>query len=146
MAVRDEALPSNPAHKVNLPTANGRGERRFQAAFLSVDQIEALAVELVAPYDLLVRFACYTGLRRGEIAGLHLRHLTLVQSTAGWRGRVRVERTTRYTSGSWTYDTPKTDRSNRDVPLPGWLAEAMHEYGSFNGGWRAFQGRVVREQ
>jgi len=128
MAVRDEALPSNPAHKVDLPTANGRGERRFQAAFLSSDQIEALAVELVAPYDLLLRFASYTGLRRGEIAGLDLRHLTLVQSTAGWRGRVRVERTARFGGGGWTFDTPKTERSNRDVPLPGWLAEAMHDY------------------
>lgn len=29
------ALPSNPAHKVELPNAHSRGEEKFKAAFLT---------------------------------------------------------------------------------------------------------------
>lgn len=129
LAVRDEALPSNPAHKVDLPTANAKGEPRFQPAFLTPTAVEAIANQLPEPYGLLIRFAAYSGLRRGEIAGLDIRHVTLATTPTGtWRGTVHVERTARFLSGSWTFDTPKTANSTRVVPLPGWLAEELHGY------------------
>jgi integrase len=130
MAVRDEALPSNPAHKVSLGTANARGEVKFKAAFLSDEQVDTIADALAdrAPYDLLVLFTAYTGLRRGEVAGLDIRHIKAWLTPGGWRGMVKVEQTARYVKGEWMFDTPKTDNSTRDVPVPSWLAERMHEY------------------
>lgn len=127
-AVFDEALPSNPAHKVTLPTANARGERKFRPAFLTAAEVEALASRLGAPYDLLLVFTAYTGLRRGEVAGLNLGHVRLMRTGQGWRGTVRVEQTARKAHGDWIFDTPKSERSTRDVPMPPWLAERMHHY------------------
>lgn len=130
VAVDDEALPSNPARKVRLPTANGRSERKFQPAFLSESQVFDLAGQLSerAPYDLLVLFAAYTGLRRGEIAGLNMSDVRLWVSANTWKGKVYVSRTARLVAGAWTYDTPKTESSVREVPLAPWLAERLHEY------------------
>jgi integrase len=71
------------------------------------------------PYGLLIRFAAYTGLRRGELAGLDLGHVTLTPPTGTnpeWGGSVRVQ------------VNLKTPNAARTVPLPGWLAEELHGY------------------
>lgn len=130
MVVDDEALPSNPADKVDLPTANSTGEKRFNHCYLTPAQVEMLASQLPTPYDLLIRFAAYTGLRRGEIAGLDIRHIELIPTPTGdgWRGYVHVERTAGRIKGEWVFDTPKSTKSTRKVPLPPWLAELLAGY------------------
>jgi integrase len=86
---------------------------QFQSVFLNATQVESVARELApfAPYYLLVRFAAYTGLRAGEMAGLRVRDLDLVV------GHVSVRQTAQRIGGEWVYGTPKSRRSVRDVPL-----------------------------
>lgn len=128
-ATTKRAISANPAATVTLPTDRRAGREPFKPTFLRPEQVEALAHELTPPYDLLTRFAAYSGLRAAELAALDLRHVTLsTDATGRWRGRVRVERTARRIAGGWTFDTPKSRKSTRDVPLPGWLAEDMHAY------------------
>jgi integrase len=137
LAVRDEALPSNPARKVDLPTAHSRGESKFKAAFLTEAQVARLAGHLAErePYDLLVEFAAYTGLRRGEIAALNIGDVRVWLHAGTWRGKVAVRQSARYVANkdnepidNWRFDTPKTESSVRDVPLSPDLAERMHDY------------------
>lgn len=120
LAVRDEALPSNPARKVDLPTAHSRGEQRFKAAFLTEAQVATLAGNLVdkAPFDLLVRFTAYTGLRRGEIAALNVGDVRVWLHNETWRGKVSVRQSARYVPNkdkardeNWVFSTPKTEKS-----------------------------------
>jgi integrase len=49
--------------------------------FLGWSEVERLASETVEPYDNLVRFACLTGLRQGELFALRDRALDLRQRT-----------------------------------------------------------------
>lgn len=41
---------------------------------------------------------------------------------------MHVRRTKDRKGGEWTTSTPKSRKSRRSVPLPGWLAERMHAY------------------
>jgi integrase len=58
-----------------------------------------------------VRFAVYTGLRAGELAALRIRDVNFL------RRHVEVRRTVQGTRGGWSFGTPKSARSARDVPL-----------------------------
>lgn len=74
-------IPFNPCIAVTKPKAD-----TAEARFLSVEEVNALAAELIAqpPYDLLMRFAALTGLRAGEVAALRIRDIDLR------RGEVQV--------------------------------------------------------
>lgn len=134
-AVQDGALPANPAVGVKLPALAGADERQARYHYLRPMEVANIAAALtdLAPYDLLVIFAANSGLRRGEVAGLDVRHLRLWRSEAGWLGEVRVEQARRRVALSpahrdgWAVDTPKSGKC-RVVPLPSWLAERMHDY------------------
>src|SRR5690606_14629884 len=67
-AVDARLIRDNPCHGVRPPRAASRHEPRF----LTPAEVEALAACVEAPYDLLVRFAAYTGLRWGEVAALRV--------------------------------------------------------------------------
>jgi integrase len=54
---------------------------RAEMRFLGWSEVERLASETVEPYDNLVRFACLTGLRQGELFALRDRALDLRQRT-----------------------------------------------------------------
>jgi integrase len=54
---------------------------RAEMRFLDWNEIERLAVETVEPYRNLVRFACLTGLRQGELFALRDRALDLPRRT-----------------------------------------------------------------
>ena len=54
---------------------------RAEMRFLDWDEVERLAVETVEPYGNLVRFACLTGLRQGELFALRDRALDLPRRT-----------------------------------------------------------------
>jgi len=110
-ALHDRLIDHNPCDGVTLPKTHASGEPAV--VFLTAAQVERLATRLrpVAPYDLLVRFAAYTGLRAAELAGLRVRDLDLVA------GHVSVRQTMQRIAGEWVVGTPKSRRSTRDVPL-----------------------------
>lgn len=107
-AVKHKVIPANPCAVVDKPRLV-----HTEPVFLDPEQVEAVAAELDknAPYGLIVRFAAYSGLRAGELAALRIRDLNFLRS------HVEVRRTVQRTKGGWTFGTPKTARSTRDVPL-----------------------------
>ena len=121
-AVARRELVTSPAEGVELPRlVSPRDLSESVHHFLRPAEITALCAELAdqTPYDLLVRFTAYTGLRRGEVARLEVRHVTLIAPTGSktaWAGSVRVE------------GDVKSAASRRTVPLPGWLAGQMAAY------------------
>ncbi|UCZ61465.1 tyrosine-type recombinase/integrase [Mycolicibacterium phocaicum] len=93
-------------------------------------------------YALMVEFLASTGLRSAENAGLEVRDIRFTPALAGQgvKGSVRVERVKNRISGGidpetgkrrpgiWIEEPPKSERSTRTVPLPGWLATKMADY------------------
>ncbi len=78
----------------------------------------------------MVEFMAYTGLRASEVVGLEIRDLSFAPVPAGspMKCMVRVERTKVRRGSEWLTGTPKSVRSRRTVPLPGWLATKMADY------------------
>ncbi|MDQ1629451.1 MAG: hypothetical protein QOI54_3195 [Actinomycetota bacterium] len=108
--------PATPLRK-RLPRS---GER--DVCFLTADQVATLSASLPAPYDLVVTFAAWSGLRAGEIAGMRVRNVDPM------RRRVRVEETVVALRGGLQADTPKTPKSRRAVPLPASLAHLLADH------------------
>ena len=87
-------------------------QAKFRACLLSAEQVEAPAETLTAhgkqPYDLLVRFVAYTGLRAAEVSGLDVADIHLRKTKTGeWRGFVDVHRARRKERSVWVEDTPR---------------------------------------
>lgn len=82
-------------------------------AALTYAQVQAVAAQLAGqgPYDIIVRFMAYTGLRAGEVAGLRVRDVDLAA------GHVSVQQTAQHIKGEWVFGRPKSRRSTREVPL-----------------------------
>lgn len=106
-AVRMELISFNPAQHVIYPT-KGQTEKQV----LSPDQVEALSELQGQPRlrDMLL-LAVHTGLRRGELCGLHWsdvdldeRAIQVRQQLVRYDGRVELQ-------------TPKTRAANRSVML-----------------------------
>lgn len=110
-AARHGLIVRNPCEGAQLP-ADAAGSE-FVAQILTPQQVSALASELdnAAPYGLMVRFAAYTGLRAGEIAGLRVRDVNLL------RRHIEVRQTLQRVKGGWVIGKPKSKRSTRDVPI-----------------------------
>lgn len=107
----DRVIAQNPCNGVKLPKSKTASD--FAPVFLDVDQVEDLASRLDAayPYGSLVRFAAWTGLRAGEIAGLRVKDVDLPS------GNVHVRQTKQRIAGEWVTGTPKSARSTRTVPI-----------------------------
>ena len=120
LAVEDELIRANPAAgmKLDLP----RSEKE-EMLFLTADEVFRLAQAIDKPYDVLVLFAAYTGLRAGEIGALRVKHLDLL------RRKVSVEESVTelpgQTGSNLVYQRPKTDASRRTVTLPPFLSDAL---------------------
>jgi integrase len=125
--------PVRPAHFQQPPPTSTSGTAWLMPAFaLSSEQVELIAAELPAPYDLMVRFLAYTGLRAGELAALKIEDVlitrTAIPKGVRWGGEVRVRVSARKTKGEWEVTRPKSRKSKREVTLLGWLAEDLNEY------------------
>lgn len=136
-AVLDGRLPSNPADGVRLPSARSGGAapagRADAAQFLTAAQVDALTAATPWPYSALVHLAAWSGLRAGELAGLQVGDVALPSPVANPNaparpGTLRVERTVIYTPSGVAYDTPKTRRSRRRVPLPPHTVAVLRAY------------------
>jgi integrase len=102
-ALKGKAIRDNPARDVELPTDRSIGRTKLAPRFLTPDEISRLTAALKDqwPYDLMVLFTAYTGLRASEVAGLNVGDLDVL------RNRVSV---------------------SRKVPMPGWLTDDMRAY------------------
>jgi integrase len=111
-ALYDRIIAHDPCAGVKL-TKDQRTDADFKPVFLTVAQVGALAAHLseAKPYDVMVRFTAYTGLRAGEMAGLRVRDVDLAA------GHVEVRQTAQFIRGGWVFGTPKSRRSSRDVPI-----------------------------
>ena len=114
----DPGRPARPRPDGGCPTATaGAGP----AAVLTHGEVAKLATELPAPYDLLVTFLSYTGLRFGEVSALRVGGVDLT------RGRVVIDRALVELRGTITEGTTKTHRS-RTVPVPRLLRGQLANY------------------
>lgn len=123
-AVESRYLGSNPADGVRLDRAKARRARADRAharVYLTAEQVHDLADAMPAHYGLLVRFAAYSGLRAGELAGLQIRDLDML------RRRVRVERAVAEVHGALLVGDPKNGEP-RTVSLPAALIDDVAAY------------------
>lgn len=119
-AQRHDLVAKNPCSGTPLP-ANHKKEMRF----LGPDEVEALAgaMDSHEPYGLMVRFAAYTGVRTGELAGLQIGDLNLLRRT------VHIDRQLqRVTGQGLVYASPKTENAHRYVPLRRGLVDDLAAY------------------
>jgi integrase len=115
-AVETRALRANPAIGVRLPKASAR-----KMLVLEAFQVEQLAVEVGAPYELLIRFAAWSGLRAGEIAGLQLSDVDLL------RARVQVATSVADMGGALLRGDTKNSRV-RMISIPADLRDEIAAY------------------
>lgn len=134
-ATRHGAIPANPCEQVDFNTGRAVGDReKFQHHPLTAEQVTTTAQnvgKLYPVYELLAYFLPYSGLRKAECAGLEIQDLeftTAPSADSPVRCVVHVRRTKDRKGGEWTTSTPKSRKSRRSVPLPGWLAQRMHAY------------------
>ncbi|MCK8646891.1 tyrosine-type recombinase/integrase [Mycobacterium colombiense] len=126
-AVRHKAITANPADGVEF-SANGAKRRNRRHHPLTAEQVAAVANsigERYPVYELMTLFAAYTGLRAEELAGCEVGDLVF---TPGPKCTVNVSRAKKRRDGVWVPDTLKSAKSERTVPLPGWLGERMRDY------------------
>lgn len=131
-AVEAGALAANPC--MGLKVARPAG---VEMHFLSYEQVEDLALAITTPalkpaghgaqphwrtvrpeLGLMIRFAAYTGLRAGEIAGLRVGKIDFVRSS------VEVSETATEVNGQLVYG-PTKNYQRRAVPLPASIREDL---------------------
>lgn len=107
IAVRDGLLASNPVAKVRRPKVT-----RTEAHHLPVSEVQTLLSHARASrYYLAVLLMAFTGLRRGEAAGLAWADVDLDKA------EMTVTHTLSRVGGELVLSEPKTTRSRRRVPL-----------------------------
>jgi integrase len=112
-AVRLQLLHSNPCDGVRLPRLS---KSRLRSP--SVDDVKALLKAIGHEYRTPLAVAAGTGLRRGEVLGLRWPAVELDEN----RPCIKVEGTLQRTPAGIVLEGPKTDRSEREVPLSASLA------------------------
>lgn len=131
-AVREGCIAVNPAkrYRRNLPSPR----RGTQPHPLNAGQVAAVATGVhdlaltkeqsdvtARRYRLVVQTAAWTGLRAGELCGLRVRDVHVLNA------EVQVVQTVYpCKGGGWRIDTPKSEESaNRRVPIPPALAKEL---------------------
>lgn len=117
-AVREELVPRNVAKLVQVPTPRYRTNRG-----LTVEQARQLleAAQEDRLYALYV-LALLLGLRRGELLGLRWCDVDLDS------GKLEVVQALQRVGGELRFVRPKTDDSERTVPLPGVCVTALRKH------------------
>jgi integrase len=114
-AVAAELISRSPCRNVKLP----RGHVR-KPQVVSEDELAVLAGAIDSRYSLMVWFGALTGLRWGEIAGLRVGHLDLLE-----RSVTVDEIVTRDRTGKTIVGPPKSEAGRRTIALPGVLVEPL---------------------
>lgn len=116
-AVRDRCLAVSPCVGIKLPEVQKR-----RVVPLTLDQIQALTDAMPDRYRALVTLAAGTGLRQGEAFGLTVDRVAFLAR----KPSVTVDRQLVTMPGREPYlAPPKTDASDRVVPLPRVVVDAL---------------------
>ena len=107
-AVREGLLTANPCTGTRLP----RNQRRKARSYLTEQQVEQIIAAVPERHRALVVLLATTGMRWGEVAGLRVKYVDLLQR------RLRVEETLNEAAGVVTFGTPKSEASVRTISLP----------------------------
>ncbi|OEJ96310.1 tyrosine-type recombinase/integrase [Streptomyces thermolilacinus] len=118
-AVREDELPCNIARNVKTAAPRPRRFRPLTAAEARLFLNAARADRLYALYELALR----TGLRKGELLGLHWEDLDLTTGTASIRRSLQRTRT-----GGLTHLPTKTRASERRIALPTECRHSLKEH------------------
>lgn len=114
-AIRDRRIVANPCEGTKLPK-----KQRVQIVPLTTEQVEAVRDALPRELRALVTLAAGTGMRQGECFGLTVDRVRFLERTA------TVDRQLVTVSGKpSTFGPPKTDASNRIIPLPQVVVDAL---------------------
>ncbi|RBP64152.1 site-specific recombinase XerD [Brevibacterium sanguinis] len=113
-AVKDQRIASNPAAKPeNMPKKSSRDH-----VYLTHQQVQTMADSADGQWSTLILFACYTGLRWGELTGLRVKALDML------RRRVRVAVNAVEVGSTIVEGEPKS-WERRWVPFPKFLAPLL---------------------
>ncbi|WP_327301713.1 tyrosine-type recombinase/integrase [Streptomyces goshikiensis] len=118
-AVREDELPRNVARNVKAATPRPRRFRPLTAGEARQFLAAARADRLHALYELALR----TGLRKGELLGLHWEDLDLNGGAASIRRSLQRTRT-----GGLTHLPTKTRASERRIALPAECLRSLREH------------------
>jgi integrase len=113
-AVDDDILAVSPCRRIDLPAVAVKPPQWF-----TLDQAQAVLDELPPAWRTMCLLGFYTGLRWGELTGLHRRRIDHRRSRL-----FVVEVNTK--SGIKEY--PKSSKSRREVPLPAHVQEALDRH------------------
>ena len=109
-ALKNELIKKNPVSLVTLP----RGETKKERRVLTELEQRILVKEISGNYlEPLIIIALSTGMRIGELCGLEWTDINFEKK------EIRVSGTLKCTREGMNYykDSPKTDKSNRTIPL-----------------------------
>jgi integrase len=114
-AIRDRRIASNPCDGTKLPKV-----QRKQIVPLTTEQVESVRDALPPQLRALVTLAAGTGMRQGECFGLTVNRVRFLERT------VTVDRQLVTVQGEAPSLTPpKTRASNRTIPLPQVVVDAL---------------------
>jgi integrase len=114
-AVHDRKIAASPCIQIKLPEIVEE-----KVTPLSTATVHAIVEALPGRYQALAFVAAGTGLRQGEVFGLTTDRVIFLER------RLKVDRQLVGLSGhAPTFGPPKTKASNREIPLPTVVADAM---------------------
>ncbi|WP_084021660.1 tyrosine-type recombinase/integrase [Mycobacterium avium] len=114
-AIRDRRIAANPCDGTKLPKV-----QRAQIVPLTTEQVSAVRDALPAELRALVTLAAGTGMRQGECFGLTVDRVRFLERS------VTVDRQLVTLQGKApTFGPPKTSASNRTIPLPQVVVDAL---------------------
>ncbi|MFI7492968.1 tyrosine-type recombinase/integrase [Micromonospora echinaurantiaca] len=139
-AVEDRRIPFNPCRGIRIPKGI-RAERPHATA----DQVAAIAARQARPGDaLMILTAAYTGMRWGELAGLHRDNVDLAVGSIHVHPEVGA---LHEVNGKLFLGPPKTNDSVRHIRLPRFLTNLLathltdHPHGTVFPGARGYHQR-----
>jgi integrase len=110
-------IQANPAARTTLPRRDDA-----ERAYLTPQQVSALADAVPARYKAMILMAAYTGMRWGELAGLRTDRLNLLKR------QVQVSEILVEVDGHHSFGPPKTKESRRTIALNAKLVEALAKH------------------
>ncbi len=113
-AVERDHLARTPCRTIHLPTAAER-----QVRLVTGDDLAALSAAM-GRYGLMAHLGAQLGLRWGEVAGLRVGRVDLLNGTV-----VVAEQVTRGQGGRPSLGPPKSAAGRREVSVGPWLLEEM---------------------
>lgn len=118
-AVRWDMLGRNPADRVDPPVPEKR-----EPNVLMPEAVPGFleAIRCAGHYYVPIALAVMTGMRRGEILGLHWDEVDLE------KGVLRVRKVLKRVDGKFDFRKPKTKKSRRTIILPEILVEILRRH------------------